>query len=131
MPFDEPGMLNQNPAMILAGDAAALVLAWLACATVLRFKKAGSWRASTQRAFGLALVCLAIFLVLRQILPDLFVLPLVFVTGAAADILTCIRRVKPTDRYIVSVLASLSIVGVYSAVDAVLRVAGYHLTGVM
>ena len=121
-------MMNGDLAVIVAGDAAALILAWFSGATVMRLAGTSPWRVALQKSLGLSLVALTTFLILRQELPDLFVIPLVFVATVAVDILMARRFIRPEERYAISVLISLSVVGSFIIVDIVMRATGHHLT---
>lgn len=123
--------MDGDSAVILAGDLAALILAWLSGSVIQHRAASTSWRAAIWRGLGLGLSSLMVLLLLRQALPDLFVFPLLFLVTVALDVLTSRRPESPAQRYMISILISLSIVGVFVVVDMVLRAIGFHLTAAM
>ena len=127
MAVDVIRMMNQDPVVTVAVDLAALAFAWIVGALVFRVLRV-SWRISAIRALGLALVSLASLLFLRLLLPDLFVLPLVFLAAIALDVGTSMHFSRPRERIAVSALVSLCIVGSLVLVDHVLRITGSRLT---
>jgi len=114
--------------LVLAGDLAALLLAWLVGSIVLHFFQKGSRMNTVARGLGIAIIALVSLLVLRLVIPDLVGLPLVFLATAAADIVTS-RQVRRNPRQpIISILVALFVVGAIVLVDATLRLIGQHLT---
>ena len=123
--------MDGDIAVIVAGDIAALLFACFSASVVLRLTGSSKWRVAAQRALGPSLIALAAFLLMRQALPDLFAIPFVFFIPVAIDILTMRRFVRPAERYVISFLISLSIVGSLLTVDILMRTTGHHLTALI
>lgn len=121
-------MIDVDPSLIFALDVLALLLTWISASVVLKILNKSSWKVTVQRGLGLAILSLVAFLGLRLVLPDIFILPLVFLFVLFVDTLSGNRPIDFQLRLTISFFVALSIVGTIVLFDELLRYFGYHLT---